>query len=67
MNPEQPLNSRSRMDLEAKGGITDDLGKKTNSPYADSENMFWSYLLSAFLKSKFYIFMVLSQESDTGF
>lgn len=28
MNPEQPLNSRSRMDLEAKGGITDDLGKK---------------------------------------
>lgn len=28
MNPEQPLNSRSRMDLEAKGGITYDLGKK---------------------------------------
>jgi len=29
MNPEQLLNSRSRTDSEAKGGITNDLEKKT--------------------------------------
>lgn len=41
MNPEQPLNSRSRMDLEAKGGITYDLGKKTKQ----SLYWFWKHVL----------------------
>lgn len=42
-------------------------GKKTSSPQVDFGNMFWSYLLSVFFKSRLHTLMSLSQESYTGF
>lgn len=54
------------MDLEAKGGITNDL--ETNKQFL---HQFWKHVLklstSSIFKSKLCIFMVLSQESYSGF